>query len=196
MTTVLVCDDRRGVREGLARAIAGAEGVRRVEAVDPAELLARYSHQPVDVVIVGLGAGASSCVDVTRWLLAVHHQAMVLVCGTSEDTASIAAAIAGGARGYLSWRPDLAGALAYTLATAVRVPTPARGPRGLSTRLSGRELQVLRGISEGKTNSEIGRELHLAEDTVKAHTRRLFHKLGVHDRAAAVAHAFRRGLMN
>ena len=58
-----------------------------------------------------------------------------------------------------------------------------------------RELQVLRGMSQGKSNGQIGRELYLSEDTVKTHARRLFRKLGVRDRAQAVAHGFRRGLV-
>ena len=58
------------------------------------------------------------------------------------------------------------------------------------------ELQVLRGMSQGKSNGQIGRELYLSEDTVKTHARRLFRKLGVRDRAQAVAHGFRRGLVS
>jgi DNA-binding NarL/FixJ family response regulator len=56
-----------------------------------------------------------------------------------------------------------------------------------------RELQVLRGMSEGKSNGQIGRELYLAEDTVKTHARRIFRKLRVKDRAEAVAQGFRCG---
>jgi len=62
--------------------------------------------------------------------------------------------------------------------------------------LTERELQVLRGMSQGKSNSAIGKELYLSEDTVKTHARRLFRKLGVNDRAQAVALGFRRGLVS
>jgi DNA-binding NarL/FixJ family response regulator len=61
--------------------------------------------------------------------------------------------------------------------------------------LTEREIQVLRGMSEGKSNAEIGRELYVSEDTVKTHARRLFRKLGARDRAHAVASAFRAGLV-
>ena len=57
-----------------------------------------------------------------------------------------------------------------------------------------RELQILRGMSEGHSNGEIGRELFLSEDTVKTHARRLFQKLGARDRAHAVALGLRNGL--
>jgi DNA-binding NarL/FixJ family response regulator len=62
--------------------------------------------------------------------------------------------------------------------------------------LTERELQVLRGMSDGKSNAEIGRELFVSEDTVKTHARRLFRKLGARDRAHAVASAFRAGLVS
>jgi len=75
-------------------------------------------------------------------------------------------------------------------------PSPM-SPNGAKMRstLTERELQVLRGISEGKTNVQIGRVLFLSEDTVKTHARRLFRKLGVHHRAEAVARALRDGLI-
>lgn len=68
---------------------------------------------------------------------------------------------------------------------------------GVSRRvaLTERELQVLRGMADGKSNAEIGRELFVSEDTVKTHARRLFRKLGARDRAHAVAAAFRAGLV-
>jgi DNA-binding NarL/FixJ family response regulator len=62
--------------------------------------------------------------------------------------------------------------------------------------LSMREMQVLTGMSQGKSNAQIGRELYLSEDTIKTHARRLFRKLVVKDRAEAVATGFRRGLMS
>ena len=68
---------------------------------------------------------------------------------------------------------------------------PRRGPGGLTPR----ELQVLRGMSQGQSNGEIGKELFLSEDTIKTHARRLFRKLGARDRAQAVAVGFRRGLV-
>ena len=62
--------------------------------------------------------------------------------------------------------------------------------------LTERELQVLRGMADGKSNAEIGRELYVSEDTVKTHARRLFRKLGARDRAHAVAAAFRAGIVS
>ena len=61
--------------------------------------------------------------------------------------------------------------------------------------LTKRELEVLSGMSHGRSNAQIGADLFLSEDTVKTHARRLFRKLGASDRAQAVAIGLRRGLI-
>ncbi len=86
-------------------------------------------------------------------------------------------------------------------AVGVDVADPARrddeqaAPTGRRLALTERELQVLRGMADGKSNAEIGRDLFVSEDTVKTHARRLFRKLGARDRAHAVAAGFRAGLV-
>ncbi|GIG65487.1 DNA-binding NarL/FixJ family response regulator [Phytomonospora endophytica] len=79
-------------------------------------------------------------------------------------------------------------------ATGVALTEPQQRQR-LLFGLSSREMQVLRGMSEGKSNAMIARELHIAEDTVKTHARRMFKKVGARDRAHSVAIAFRTGLI-
>jgi DNA-binding NarL/FixJ family response regulator len=88
-----------------------------------------------------------------------------------------------------AWATPLNGAGPRVVSTAVREATPA-------VTLSMREMQVLTGMSQGKSNAQIGRELYLSEDTIKTHARRLFRKLGAKDRAEAVATGFRRGMMS
>jgi DNA-binding NarL/FixJ family response regulator len=196
VTTVLIFEDRRGVREGLTRAMSAVAGVSRIDsAVTGDELLARYTRQPTDLVLVGTQRGAPTGVHVVRRLIAAHPQANVLVFGAPNDSGSIAAAIAGGARGYLRWdssRPELVSTLAHALTSRAQLPVPPRVAREAGS-VTERELQVLRGMSEGKSNGQIGRELYLAEDTVKTHARRMFRKLRVKDRAEAVAQGFRCG---
>jgi DNA-binding NarL/FixJ family response regulator len=82
----------------------------------------------------------------------------------------------------------LAGSQPTTVRSTVREAAPVS--------LSMREMQVLTGMSQGKSNAQIGRELYLSEDTIKTHARRLFRKLGAKDRAEAVATGFRRGMMH
>lgn len=87
-----------------------------------------------------------------------------------------------------------AGGEAETTPAGANPTTGARAARS-AIGLTERELQVLLGMAEGKSNAEIGRELFVSEDTVKTHARRLFRKLGARDRAHAVAAGFRAGLV-
>src|SRR4051794_24696990 len=85
---------------------------------------------------------------------------------------------------------------ASPLATAAPTTVRSTVPETPQVTLSMREMQVLTGMSQGKSNAQIGRELYLSEDTIKTHARRLFRKLGAKDRAEAVATGFRRGMMS
>jgi DNA-binding NarL/FixJ family response regulator len=107
----------------------------------------------------------------------------------ASRTPQHAAVLAGAPIGGPSWgnATPLAGAAPTTVRSTVPDPAPVA--------LSMREMQVLTGMSEGKSNAQIGRELYLSEDTIKTHARRLFRKLGAKDRAEAVATGFRRGMM-
>jgi DNA-binding NarL/FixJ family response regulator len=200
VTTVLICDDRRSVREGLTRVMSAVPGVHRIDCVAHGdELLSRFSRQTVDVVLVGTQRAVPTGVEATRRLVAAHPQANVIVFGAPDDSGSIAAAIAGGARGYLRWdaaRPELLAALAHSTVGDESDATSGRRTSGPSGDLTEREMQVLRGMSQGKSNGQMGRELFLSEDTVKTHARRLFRKLSAADRAQAVAQGFRRGLVS
>jgi DNA-binding NarL/FixJ family response regulator len=93
--------------------------------------------------------------------------------------------------GASSWSGSapLTGSAPTTVRSTVREAAPT------AAALSMREMQVLTGMSQGKSNAQIGRELYLSEDTIKTHARRLFRKLGAKDRAEAVAIGFRRGVM-
>ncbi|WP_167762128.1 response regulator transcription factor [Blastococcus sp. CT_GayMR20] len=97
----------------------------------------------------------------------------------------------GAPNGVPAWSgaAPLAGSAPTTVRSTVREVAP-------QVALSMREMQVLTGMSQGKSNAQIGRELYLSEDTIKTHARRLFRKLGAKDRAEAVALGFRRGIMN
>lgn len=200
MTSVLICDERRGVREGLAQFMSVVPGVDRVDTVASGDdLLERFPRERPDVVLVGTQRAVDNGIVLTRRLMARHQRACVLVFGAADDTANIVAAVACGARGYLRWdasHAEVCAALAHALAgVELAGSRPSGNPDG-DIRLTARELQVLVGMTEGKSNGEIGRELFLSEDTVKTHARRLFRKLGVNDRAQAVAHGFRRGLVS
>jgi DNA-binding NarL/FixJ family response regulator len=207
MTTVLICDDHRVVREGLRRFVSGVPGVDRVATAGSGEeVLARYSDERPDLVLMDVRMPGLGGLETTRQLLAMHPEATVLMLTAADDRDQVAAAVAHGARGYLLKgvsHEELCAAVAHALAGAelcepgVRRTFPSVAADGRPfVLLTERELQVLRGMSQGKSNGQIGRDLYLSEDTVKTHARRLFRKLEVNDRAQAVALGFRRGLVS
>lgn len=201
MTKVLVLDERRRVREQLRDLLAGIDEVDQVESVGtPEELFERFPHERPDLVLIGTQRAVSGGVETCRRLLGVDPDAAVLIFGAPDDGPNIAAAVAVGARGYLRWD-----ATAVELAvgmTQAGIVNDLPGPRvranhrGPTVALTEREMQVLVGMSQGKSNAGIGRDMYLSEDTVKTHARRLFKKLGVGDRAQSVAIGFRMGLLS
>ncbi len=209
MTTVLICDDHRIVREGLRQFVAGVPGVDKVDtAASGEEVLARYPHEHPDLVLMDVRMPGLGGLEATRRLVAAYPQAKVIMLTAADDRDQVAAAVSSGARGYLLKdvsHEELCAAVAHALdgidlvepslrrALVSREPATRTGPP--QAQLTERELQVLTGMSQGKSNGAIGRELYLSEDTVKTHARRLFRKLGVNDRAQAVALGFRRGLV-
>jgi two-component system, NarL family, nitrate/nitrite response regulator NarL len=206
--TVVVADDHPMYREGVARGLSGSGRATVVaEAADGREALdAIRRHQPqvavVDYRLPGL--------DGSQVANAVHRDALptrVLILSAFSDSELVYRAIEQGAAGYLPKEsrqveildavlacsrgetvipPALAGGLAEELR---RHAAPGR------KLLTPREAQVLSLVAEGKSVPAIAQELVLGSTTVKTHIGHLYEKLGVSDRAAAVAEAMRRGLI-
>ncbi|GGM23506.1 LuxR C-terminal-related transcriptional regulator [Dactylosporangium sucinum] len=167
----------------------GVDGARQLrELVDPVRSALVASK-------AGLGAGTPA----TRYLLAdfvavcysghgPEHSALTQVRTLSQLL------LAAGRRGEAIelWRLAAAAGEEDASNELEWLQAPARR----RVELTERELQVLRGMADGKSNAEIAREVLVSEDTVKTHARRLFRKLGARDRAHAVAAAFRAGLIS
>lgn len=201
MTSVLVCDDSPLAREALRRAVATVPGVDQVTtATNGEEVLRRWVADRSDLVLMDVRMPGLGGVETVRRLLSADPGARIIMLTVAED-------LDGGpggrrrARGYLHKDASRA-ELRATVTQALADPTWRLAPRrlrspdmGAAPTLTAREIQVLEGMSHGRSNAEIGRELFLSEDTVKTHARRLFKKLGASDRAHAVALGFRWGLV-
>jgi DNA-binding NarL/FixJ family response regulator len=201
VTTVLVCDDSPLAREALRRAVATVPGVERVHVASSGEeSLARFAVDRPDLVLLDVRMPGIGGVEAARRMLAVSPQTGVIMMTMAEDVEGVARAVNAGARGYLvkdASREELVAIVTQALADAASRAVPVQGavPEAGLPALTERELQVLRGMSRGRSNAEIGKELYLSEDTVKTHARRLFRKIGAADRAQAAAKGFRFGLV-
>ncbi|MFN8125681.1 MAG: response regulator transcription factor [Candidatus Nanopelagicales bacterium] len=199
MVSVMVCDDSPAVRASVRRCLGVVPEVTSVStAASGEELVARYPVERPDVVLLdvqmpGMGGG-----EALRRLHELDRRVTVLMLTAGESPSQVAEAVAQGAVGYVA-KDASPQEIAAVLAAAHGGDTPTSGlpqqRRAEDPGLTEREQQVLRGMSEGLSNAQIGRELFLSEDTVKTHARRLFRKLEVSDRGHAVAEGFRRGLI-
>jgi DNA-binding NarL/FixJ family response regulator len=205
MTTVLLVDDHPVVREGLRGMIDAEPDLSVVgEAGSGTEAVSMAQSLCPDVILMDLRMPDVDGVTATERILATSPGIRIVVVTTYESDSDILRAVEAGAAGYLlkdATRAELAAAVrdaadgktvlapsvADRLVRFVRRPPPAS--------LSSREVDVLALVSEGLTNADIGRRLHISEATVKTHLLRAFSKLGVSDRTAAVTTAMSLGLL-
>lgn len=205
MIRVLIVDDHPVVRVGLRGMLAATDDIEVVgEAGSGTEAESLAAAVSPDVVLMDLRMPGGDGVGATTRLLAAHPRLRVLVLTTYDSDADILRAIEAGAAGYLLKDTALA-----TLAEAVRAahrgetvlapPVAARLVRQMrepaTPALTPREIEVLGLVSRGLSNVEIGRTLYIGEATVKTHLLRIFGKLGVSDRTAAVTAALARGII-
>ncbi|MFI6169611.1 response regulator [Nocardia sp. NPDC051052] len=205
MITIMLVDDHPVVREGLRGMLESEPDFSVVgEAGSGDEAVALDRVKQPDVILMDLRMPGLDGVGATRKILRQTPGRRVVVLTTYETDADILRAVEAGASGYLLKdvsRTELAGAIrAAARGETVLAPSVAgklvnrvRNPEPPS--LSARETEVLRLVAKGGTNADIGRTLHISEATVKTHLLRVFGKLSVSDRTAAVTTAMARGLL-
>jgi DNA-binding NarL/FixJ family response regulator len=201
---VLIVDDHPVVREGL-RAVLSAEPdllvVGDCASGDDAVRLAGELRP--DVVLMDLRLPGLDGVEATVRIVA-ESVASVLVLTTYDTDGDIVRALAAGATGYLlkdtprdelvrGVRAAARGETVLAPPVAARLVTHVRGPAAPA--LTPRETEVLRCIARGLSNPDTDRQLYISEATVKSHVTRIFEKLGVSDRTAAVTVAIARGIL-
>lgn len=202
---VLIVDDHPVVREGLRGMLESDPAITVAgEAGSGEEAVARASALAPDVVLMDLRMPGGDGVNATTRILAARPETRVIVLTTYETDQDIVRAVEAGAAGYLlkdTSRADLIAAIAAAArgetvlspSVATKLVTRLRTPAASS--LSRRETEVLALVARGLTNAEIGRALFISETTVKTHLLRVFTKLDVSDRTAAVTTALARGLL-
>jgi DNA-binding NarL/FixJ family response regulator len=212
---VIVVDDQRIVRTGLARILAPEDGFEVVaECGDGDEVAAAVAQHSPDLVLMDVRMRRMDGVTATRLLNVEASGPPVLVLTTFDDDDVLWSALDAGAAGFV-----LKDASAEDLIAAARAVAggaawldPKVAPRVLTAfrtnvrpriaeaarvdELTEREHDVLRLMARGATNSEIAAALIVSEATVKTHVGSIFTKLGVRDRAAAIVFAFDHGLVD
>ncbi len=203
--TVLIVDDHPVVRDGL-RGILSADDRFDVvgEAANGAQAITLAEAAPPDVVLMDLRMPEVDGVTAITELARRGVPSRILVLTTYDTDSDVLPAIEAGATGYLlkdAPREELfraveaaaRGQAVLSPAVATRLMGQMRAPAVEA--LSQRELEVLNLIARGSTNREAAAQLFISEATVKTHLLHVYAKLGVNDRAAAVAVAYERGLL-
>ena len=202
--TLLVVDDHPVVRDGIVGMVGSAEDIDVIgEASDGVEAVALALVHAPDVVLMDLRMPRMDGVAALREFARLGITSRVVVLTTFDADADVLPAIAAGATGYLlkdatrdelldAIRAAAAGRTVLASEVASRLVGRVRAPE--ASLLTPRELEILALVAEGTTNRAAGDRLHLSEATVKTHLLSVYAKLGVGDRAAAVAEGFRRGL--
>lgn len=208
LTRVVVVDDHDFFRDGLSRGLRQSGHLEVVgEAATGREGLELIRAERPDVAVLDYQMPDLNGVDVVHAVVREALPTRTLLLSALTDGPIVFRALQEGANGYLSKdarRAEIVDAvitvarggtvvppgLAAGLADQIRLHHHSDSPA-----LSQREQQVLEGFARGLSIPALAAELYLGASTVKTHTQRLYEKLGVSDRAAAVAEAMRRGLL-
>ena len=209
---VVVADDQRVVRDGLAMVLGLLPGVEVAgTAADGEEAVALARRVRPDVVLMDLGMPRCDGVEATR-RLREETDVHVIALTTYADDRSVLDALRAGARGYLTkdagaasihdaLRRVTAGhsaidpAVQHHLVEAIAATAPEESPPApLPDGLTPREAEVLTHVAAGLTNTEIAERLYVSEATVKSHMNHLLAKIDARDRAQAVTYAYRTNL--
>ncbi len=213
MIRVLIADDQRAVREGLAMLVGFTADIQVVgTAANGVEAVELAGELRPDVVLMDLRMPEMEGAEATRTIRTAQPDIHVLVLTTYADDDSLFPALQAGATGYLTkdasaeeierairavanGHTHLDPAIQERLVTATLTATTATGsasthPDDLTTR----EVEVLKLIAAGLSNTEIAAALVLSAATVKTHINHIFQKTGARDRAQVVRYAYQHGL--
>lgn len=199
---ILLVDDHAILREGLAALLASVEGLEVVgQTGDGASAIAMYRELEPDVVICDLRMHPMDGTEVTTTIRDEYPNARVILLTTYDTDEEVFRGLRAGAASYLL--KDVEPAQLVETVQAVYAGRKAIDPtiaaklaeHVASDVLTPRQLEVLRSLSEGRSNMEIANTLYISEGTVKAHIKAILQKLGARDRTQAVTIGIKRGLI-
>ena len=205
---VVIADDHPFFRDGVRRGLSEDGRIEVVaEAATGREAIDAIRREQPDVALVDYQMPEVDGTGVVRAVVREELGTRVLLLSAHTDSAIVFDALQEGAAGYLGKEARRAEIVEAVLKAARgETVVPAEVASGLvgeirlraqpsAPVLSERERQVLQAFARGASIPQVAAELTIGVSTVKTHTQRLYEKLGVSDRAAAVAEAMRRGLL-
>ena len=214
MIAVLIADDHALIRSGLAGMLGAQPDITIVGSVEDGEQAVRQARElSPDVVVMDIRMPKMDGIEATRHICRLPGAPKVLILTTFDLDEYVYEALQAGAGGFLlkDAPPGQLAEAVRTIATGdallapavtrrlitryLRVPPAPTAAALAADRLTERELEVLRLLAKGLSNSEIAAALHLSEATVKTHVSRVLTKLDLRDRVQAVVYAYEQGLV-
>lgn len=198
---VMIVDDHPVVRNGLAMMIKYEPGMELVaEASNGQEAVDLFGQHQPDVTLMDLRMPGMGGVDAISTIRQAFVDARFIILTTYDGDEDIHRGLQAGAKAYLLKEAaceELLAAIRKVYGGKSHIPTEVGAKlaeRMQSEDLSGREVEVIQLMAQGKSNREIGDLLKITEGTVKYHVNNIFSKLQVHDRTQAVVIALKRGI--
>lgn len=217
---ILIADDHRVVREGLAAILKSRNDMDVVgEATNGIEVIEKAKTLRPDVILMDVSMPQMNGIDATRAIRKSLPEIGIVVLTMHDDDATIFDLVGAGVHGYLlkeadssevvkaiqsiyrgesMIHPSIARKLLVEFSQGGPSSKPSKGkkePPRQAYNLSAREIDVLRRVAKGKTNKEIASELTLSEKTIKNHVRNIFHKMRVFDRTEAAIKGIQEGII-
>ncbi len=216
---ILIADDHRVVREGIAAILKSQEDMDVIgEATNGLEAIEKAKTLQPDVILMDVSMPQMNGVEATRAIRKMFPHIGIVVLTMHDDDATIFNLIRAGVHGYLLKEADSAevvkaiqtiyrgeSSIHPSIARKIleefsRMAPASREPEKAALQqayhLSTREIDVLRRVAKGKSNKEIAVELKLSEKTIKNHLRNIFHKMQVYDRTEAAIKGIQEGIID
>lgn len=207
---VLLVDDQELFRRGISLVLTTEPDIEIVEATDAQDALSKVAEMPPDIALLDVRMPGKSGVELCAAICAASPSTGVIMLTASDDEADLYSSIKNGAVGYL-----LKDASIDQLSEAIRLVADGQSlispsmatklieefvaiskPKQDLPALTPREMDVLRQVSRGLSNNEIGNELFISENTVKNHVRNILEKLQFKSRVEAAMFAVRSNLLD
>lgn len=208
---VLLVDDHAMVRKGIRILLEQSEGVHVIgEAANGLKAIELVEQLDPDVILMDLSMPVMDGIEAIRKIIAIRPEQHIIVLAGFLDEERLFQAIKAGALGCVdktippealvqsirdvcSGKPSLSSGIAWKVLRGLSGAEQRRQPKD---KLSERELQILRMLTQGKLDEEIARELVLTEVTIRTHISRILTKLGLENRVQAALYGLRTGLVS